>query len=128
MARDWKRLGSYVARRRFAMGYATAGDLADALGKSGRTIERLESGTSVGRNTLLAIEHHFGWPPQTGEKILAGGSPPEERSPASPDEPELRDDAERKIWAITEIPEAHRRTLIAVHRAQLEDTQQTRRA
>jgi transcriptional regulator with XRE-family HTH domain len=122
---DWKRLGSRVARKRYAMGYLEIRTFAQALDISERTIGRLENGHQVGRNTLLAVEHFVGWPPQTMETILAGGEPPEdvETTSKKSTKPELRDVVEGKIWAIDELSEQDRWTYINFWRAKQQQGQ-----
>ncbi|MEU0465080.1 hypothetical protein ABZ215_13840 [Amycolatopsis sp. NPDC006131] len=124
---DWKRLGSFVARKRFEMGYETPIAFAEAISErlgdiSDRTLTRLENGTRVGRTTLLKVETFFGWDPGMIDRILAGGTPPEyNRAASAPtaasDEPDLQDEVERKLWAISELSEEDRLTYIQLHRA-----------
>jgi hypothetical protein len=124
---DWERLGSYVRRRRLEPGARERGRyfpdiraFAAATGIHERTLGKLENGHSVGQNTLAAVEIALEWAPQSAKSILGGGEPREmastsaKRSAGSPD---LRDDAERKLWAIDELSEEDRWTYINFHRA-----------
>lgn len=77
---DWARLGSYVARRRIAIGHQTTRAFANALAStptpiSEKTLGRLESGKSVNRNTLNTVEAALGWAPGSARSVLAGGTP-----------------------------------------------------
>jgi hypothetical protein len=119
--KDWGRLGAYVTRWRFKRGYEDIRALSTATGIHERTLGKLENGHPVGRNTLTAVEIAINWGPQSCELVLAGGEPidlgplPEGQQLASG--PELRDDIERKLWAITELTEDDRWTYIDLHRA-----------
>jgi hypothetical protein len=106
------------------LGYSDTRSFAEAIGLHERTIGRLETGHSVGRNTLVKIETFFGWEPQSAEAILAGGDPQEVGAAAagtsmSEDDPgDLAplDDVEQKIWDIKPLGDA-RRTHILFYRA-----------
>lgn len=80
--RDWKRLGYYVARRRYELGYKDVRAWATAWSQDGsgthiheKTLLKLERGESVGRSTRTAVETYLGWQPGTCERILDGGVP-----------------------------------------------------
>jgi hypothetical protein len=122
---DWGRLGSYVRRRRLSPEARERGfyfpdirAFSAATGIHERTLGKLENGHTVGQNTLTAVEIALDWGPQSAKSILAGGEPTEATSaPRSSGGPDLLDDVERKLWAITDLAEEDRWTYINFHRA-----------
>jgi transcriptional regulator with XRE-family HTH domain len=72
---DWKRLASYVARRRVEVGYSHRNAFANAIGISDNTLAKLERGESVRRDTLMTVENALGWRPGSANAILDGGEP-----------------------------------------------------
>lgn len=76
---NWTRLAAYVARYRVLAGYPTTRAFAAAIGIHEKTLGRLESGKSVNRNTLTAVEAGLKWSPGSAAAVLAGGEPTLER-------------------------------------------------
>lgn len=86
MSDDWKRLGAYVVQRRNELGYGSQVALEEASGVSYRTISRLETGHSIGKNNLRKLEQALLWDLGSVDAILAGGDP----SPSKGQQPEGR--------------------------------------
>lgn len=75
MSDGWKRLGAYVVQRRNELGYGNQAALGKASGVSYRTISRLETGHSIGKNNLRKLEQALLWELGSVDAILAGGDP-----------------------------------------------------
>lgn len=117
VTQQWQRLAIEVQARRRELRFYTQDDLAEAAGVSRRTIGTLERGGKVSSPTLRAVEIALRWTPGSADDVLRGGRPtPIEQSTATPPPPDLRDDVERQIWAITELVEEERWFYIDLHR------------
>ncbi|MGW1682468.1 helix-turn-helix domain-containing protein [Saccharopolyspora sp. NPDC002376] len=91
------------------------GDLAEAAGVARNTVASLERGLALREGKEAAIERALGWRLGSIDTLRNGGEPtPAEAQPSPP--PELRDDVERQIWAITDLPEDLRWTYIYLRR------------
>lgn len=97
MSDDWERLGAYVVQRRNELGYGSQSALEEVSGVSYRTISRLETGHSIGKNNLRKIERALQWQLGSMERILAGGEPISGAGPVSP----ARDEARSVILGAT---------------------------
>lgn len=75
MSGDWNRLGAYVVQRRNELGYGSQAALGEASDVSYRTISRLETGHSIGKNNLRKLEQALLWELGSVDAIIAGGDP-----------------------------------------------------
>lgn len=111
---DWARLAAYVRGRRNDQGWPTIKAFAEATGLTAHTLSGVENGRRVRPNTLAIIENALSWKPGSCAAILDGGEPAVIGERADPG-PGLRDEVERKLWAL-DLPEAERWALVALHR------------
>lgn len=118
MREDWQRLASWVVSTRDQLGMTTQAALSERSGASLRQVGEVENGRRVGAKTLARIERALGWEPGSARQTLRGGEPTRIDEPSEP--VGLRDEAERKIWAIDEIPEEDRWTFIHLRRSKQE--------
>lgn len=124
-----ERLGDAVTKAREAAGYKWRTEFAKAAGGINvRSIEMLENGEpGVGQTILYAVARALpNWTEDTVRHILEDPDfpiPPTDARPdlhmvrPSEDELDLRDETERKLWAITDLPEDDRWEYIYQHRA-----------
>jgi hypothetical protein len=133
---DWKRLARYVVNRRVALGYRTRQAFADEIGVTAHTLGVLEKGRRVSPDTLAAVENGLQWEPGSADLVLEGGAPiivgelakaPPQAAPQAPPYPDLRDEVERRLWAVTEAPEEERWSYIMQHRAVERERQERER-
>lgn len=81
MNENWSRLGAYVLQGRVRAGYPTRTSLArviaasDGTRVSDRTLGKLETGKSVGEDTLAKVELAIGWKPGSARAVLSGREP-----------------------------------------------------
>ncbi|MEV6879150.1 hypothetical protein [Amycolatopsis sp. NPDC051128] len=130
------RLGDAVTKAREAAGYQYRPPFVHAAKAAGiklnvRSLELLEQGDpGVGQSILFAVGRALpGWTEDTPRVILEDGPiPPTENAgvphlslvdsaSAAPPGPELRDDIERQLWAISALSEEERWSYIDQHRA-----------
>lgn len=110
---DWKKLGDAVFRRRLDLGMTSRRELAREAHVGKRTIDTLESGAPVSQATLYKVELALKWEPGSA----AAGDPVELVTDDTQDaEPDLRDNIEQQLWAITELPEEDRWIYIDLYR------------
>lgn len=113
MTPDWKKLGDAVFRRRLDLGMTSRRELARKAHVGKRTIDTLESGAPVSQATLYKVELALKWEPGSA----AAGDPVELATDDTQDaEPDLRDNIEQQLWAITELPEEDRWIYIDLYR------------
>lgn len=104
---QWQRLGARVRQDRARMGLKSQQALAHRAGVSRRTVAKLEAGTPVGPDTLIAVEAALGWAPGSVAEVLAGRQPGYEVDPdrgyllAMWDE--MSDQSRRIILAVAEV-------------------------
>jgi transcriptional regulator with XRE-family HTH domain len=116
---DPRRLGLAVRDRRGELGLSQE-DFSRRAGSglSLKQLQRIERGMVRPRAaTLGALDRAAGWTSGSARRVLDGGEP----SLAQP-EPELLDDFERAVWALTSVSEAERRVHIELHRARLRNS------
>lgn len=111
-------LGHQVRQQRQQLGLSIRA-AARAAGVDRATWTGLEEGTRATQDRHYAgIERALDWPPGTIESIMSG----EPRQPAAP---ELRDDNERRIWAMDMVDEDLRREYIRMYRERREPPPRT---
>lgn len=103
-----KTVGRRIKRARRRAGHRSQKAFAAAIDMAESSVARAETGDPrVGAATFEAIEDGLEWPEgsiasylETGDEAVFTSGPTRAAEP--PDE--LRDDTERKLWAITELP------------------------
>lgn len=113
-----QRLADLMERRRAEL-RLTWKEVAARASTSEATLRRVrkEHNIAITIDTATAIEDGLHWARGSVSAILAGGEPTVAGPTAIRDEPDLRDDVERKLWAITDLPEDDRWEYIYQHRA-----------
>lgn len=99
--------------------------LAEAAKLGLRTVVAVENGEKVSARTMRKIEVAIGLPVGAADDYLAGKVTefPKVRTlraVSAPAGPDLRDEVERKLWAITDLSEDERWAYIYQHRARQE--------
>lgn len=121
-------LGRHIKRVRRAAGYRSQKAFAEAIGVHESSVANVERGDErVGEIVFDAIERGLKWPPGCMAAYLETGAVgilPGELTPA-PTGPELRDDIERQLWAITDLTEDERWVYIDLHRARVQRRNET---
>lgn len=119
--RRMEALGAQIALLRQKQNMSRQEHLADASGVGVRTISDVETGKKVPRvTTMRKIETALGLPAGATDDFLDGKLDELRASGRQPSGPDLRDNVERKLWAITELSEPLRWNYIYQHRADLE--------
>jgi transcriptional regulator with XRE-family HTH domain len=113
-ARDFKRLASAVLNRRAELRVSQEEFVRD-VELSVKGLQRIESGelTRIRAKTAGELDRAAKWRPGSVQATLDGGDP----TPLDDAGEELRDNAERQLWAITDLSEEERYALIDLHRA-----------
>jgi transcriptional regulator with XRE-family HTH domain len=111
------RVRRYIRAERQRRGWSQA-DLASAAGiKSRTTIQNLENGSELREGLEAAVEEALGWKVGSIDALREGGEPIRLRQASNSDEPDLRDDVERQLWAVKDLTEDERWQYIDQHRA-----------
>lgn len=72
--RDWERLSDYVVSWR-ARRDISRSRLAELMGVSTKTVERIENAEPVRTTSLARLEYALGWKPGSARAVLEGGEP-----------------------------------------------------
>lgn len=72
--RDWERLSDYVVSWRTRRDISRS-RLAELMGVSTKTVERIENAEPVRTTSLARLEYALGWKPGSARAVLEGGEP-----------------------------------------------------
>jgi transcriptional regulator with XRE-family HTH domain len=113
-ARDFKRLATAVLNRRAELRVSQEEFVRD-VDLSVKGLQRIESGelTRIRAKTIGELDRAARWRPGSVQVTLDGGDP----TPLDDAGGDLRDEAERQLWAITDLSEEERWAFIDLHRA-----------
>lgn len=89
---DWQRLGVAVQDARIDDGLSNIEDWAEAVGRSSKTLYRIEQGRHVSASTLRLVEDALGWDAGRANRILDGMEGPEPVRRPKPDPRQLSND------------------------------------
>lgn len=102
---DFDRLADFAVSRRVALGLERE-DVAARMNKSAKTVERIELGHSVRRETLASLEQALEWEPGSTRRVLEGGVPTPTRDDAVPTAPaagQLTPNEQRLVDVMVEL-------------------------
>lgn len=120
-----KQIGQLLQLARDARGFRSAKALADAAGDiSERSIAGVESGERFGKRSINRIERALALPAGIVHRAYETGDLHELQALASTPAlagPDLHDDVERQLWAISGLSEAERWQYINQRRDKLRD-------
>lgn len=94
--------------------------VAELAGMTYGNLHKIRTGQiAISEDAAYGLEIALQWTHGSIDAVLAGGTPTKIDEAKHADEPaDLRDDTERRLWALADLPEDERWALIYTHRAE----------